>query len=330
MRLESSILSISWIPSEVLPDLPASVFDRGVFHYDPPPPELVDDLDALRRQDRFRFANELTAWVEVDAGRVVAHGSQGALHMGATRVSVLGRDIVIPAVGLPVLRAEPDVREDRVTFTQTAGGRAGAPTPGANKPTVRWAAPVVWTTLSLTLHADGRVEHLLSGASQMPRHWVYDGNRRLVAKSGAIDVGAWIRASLGVRTPWGGKDSPAVVAAAETALERELSSRIMRAGRGPQVRTLPADEVLVAQDDVGDELFLVLDGVLEVDVDGRAVAEIGPGAVVGERAVLEGGRRTATLRTLTRSVVAVVASGEIHRADLAQIRQGHLREDHIR
>lgn len=38
-------------------------------------------------------------------------------------------------------------------------------------------------------------------------------------------------------------------------------------------------------------------------MDGNQVAEIGPGAVVGERAALEGGVRTATLRATTRAKV---------------------------
>ena len=46
-------------------------------------------------------------------------------------------------------------------------------------------------------------------------------------------------------------------------------------------------------------MFLILDGMFVVEVDGEQVAEIGPGAVVGERASLEGGLRTATLRATT-------------------------------
>ena len=43
---------------------------------------------------------------------------------------------------------------------------------------------------------------------------------------------------------------------------------------------------------------LVLDGVASVEVDGEIVAEIRPGAVMGERALIEGGRRTAHDRVL--------------------------------
>ena len=38
-------------------------FEVGVAHYDEPPPEVLEDLDALREADRFRFANRLNAWI---------------------------------------------------------------------------------------------------------------------------------------------------------------------------------------------------------------------------------------------------------------------------
>jgi CRP-like cAMP-binding protein len=74
-------------------------------------------------------------------------------------------------------------------------------------------------------------------------------------------------------------------------------------------------------------LFLLLDGVLGVKVDGVQVAELGPGAVVGERAGLERGVRTATLWAVTPVTVAVVAPGQLDREALAEVSKGHQRED---
>ena len=54
-------------------------------------------------------------------------------------------------------------------------------------------------------------------------------------------------------------------------------------------RTLEPGDVLVEQGEPEDELYLPLDGVLAVIVDGDEVAELGPGAIVGERSSLEGG-----------------------------------------
>ena len=64
--------------------------------------------------------------------------------------------------------------------------------------------------------------------------------------------------------------------------------------------------MLVRQGESGDDVFLLLDGVLSVDVDGVELGQLGPGTVFGERAALEGGRRTSTLRAVTRCKVAVV------------------------
>ncbi len=49
----------------------------------PPPPEKIDDLEALRDEDRFRFANILDAWVEVDEkGKIKDFGYSGGAHDG--------------------------------------------------------------------------------------------------------------------------------------------------------------------------------------------------------------------------------------------------------
>ena len=52
-------LTISWIPSEAVTGMNKPIFESGVAHYDDPPPDVIDDLDALRDDDRFRFANRL-------------------------------------------------------------------------------------------------------------------------------------------------------------------------------------------------------------------------------------------------------------------------------
>jgi hypothetical protein len=72
------------------------------------------------------------------------------------------------------------------------------------------------------------VEHGLVGASTFPRHWVYGADGRISQKSGIIDFGEWANHSFGKHTPWGDEESPALVAAVETALERQLSLEIMR------------------------------------------------------------------------------------------------------
>jgi Cyclic nucleotide-binding domain len=328
-RIESSVTSISWIPSEAIEGLPKLPFEIGVAHYDEPPPDLLDDLEALRSADRFRFANELRAWIEVDHGTIVGHGHIGSGHIGSTTVRMVGRDILFQAVSLPDIRREQDVSSERVRFVQTAGGRTGLPAPRRvrRRPFVQMVAPIAWTTLSLTIHADGHSEFEVGGASPFPRHWVYDERGELAAKTGVVNFDSWYRESFGAKTPWGAEDSPAVVTAAETALERELSRTIMRAKAAPHRRRLKAGEALVQQGEQGREVFLLLDGVLSVEVDDKPLTEIGPGAIVGERALLEGGRRTSTLRAVTDCRVAVMPEDQIDIDHLRAISAGHRRED---
>jgi CRP-like cAMP-binding protein len=100
----------------------------------------------------------------------------------------------------------------------------------------------------------------------------------------------------------------------------------MRGGAKPAIRKFAAGDVLTEQGQPGDELFLLLDGVLAVEVDGEPLAEVGPGAILGERAILEGGARTSTLRAMTKAKVAVARAGDIDVAALQELRDGHRRE----
>ena len=243
MRHKSSITSLSWIPSEAVEGSSRVAFETGLAHYDPPPPEALEDIEALRDADRFRFANVLDAWVEVDSsGRITKAGYTGGGLMGATTVKLGPLARTFEAVALPDLQRDPEHGADSVRFVQTAGGRTGVPAPRRvrRRPFVQWQAPLVWTTLSLTIHADGQVEGALEGASRFPRHWVYDENGRLSHKSGLADFKDWYRKSFGRHTPWGDQDSKALVTAVETALERRLSEQVMRGGKKPKIRKFKA------------------------------------------------------------------------------------------
>ena len=333
MRIESSVLSLSWIPSEAVTGLPKQFFEVGVTHYDEPPPDTVstaDELEALRLAGRFRFANTLSAWIEVANGQVVDAGYSGGGAMGLTTVSVAGRSAVFNPVALPDISQDPEIRGTEARFVQTAGGRAPLPAPRHVKhpPFFQLKPPDVWTTLSLTIRADGTSSFEVLGASKFPRHWVYDEHGALAAKAGLADFNDWYRTSFGKHTPWGNQDSKAYVTAVESALERQLSATIMKGGAKPEIRTVKKGQALTEQGAPGDELYLLLDGVLDVVVDGGdPVAEVGPGAILGERAVLEGGTRTATLRALTKCTVAVARADQVDRAALEELSQDHRREE---
>ena len=329
MRVESSVTSLSWIPSEAVTGANKPMFEIGFAHYDDPPPDVIDDLEALRETDRFRFANRLEGWVEVENGRIVDAGYSGGGVMGSTTINLAGKGVTFAAVGLPQLRDDPVITAESATFVQTYGGRTALPAPRhvPRPPFVQFRAPLVWTTLKLTVNADGTSESELIGASTFPRHWVYDDEGKLAAKVGLADFKQWYRRSFGRNTPWGSTNSTALVTAVETALERELAGLIMRGGEPPALRKLKPDALLTEQGKPGNEVFLVLDGVLALEVDGSPLAEFGPGAILGERAVLEGGVRTSTLRAVTKCRVAAARGDQLDRGVLEKISEGHRRED---
>src|SRR2546423_1676702 len=217
MRIEKSVTSITWIPSEAISGMPKLPFEMGVAHYDAPPPDKLEDLETLREADAFRVANELRASVEVDDGKVVE-------------------------------------------------------------------------------------------------------------KSGTIDFGEWYKTSHGKNTPWGEEDSPALTTAVESDLERQLSASIMREGKKLERRNLEQGHALMNEGEEGRELFLLLDGIVDIEVNGDPVAEIGPGALLGERALLEGGKRTATVWAKTPIRVAVVPADAIDEAALPELAASHRRE----
>jgi len=329
-RIEGSVTSISWIPSEAIKGISTRLpFDMGLAHYDQAPPDVVENLDALRAADRFRFANQLRGWIEVEDGRIVAHGRSGGGMIGATTLRIGGKEATFEAVSLPDLRPEDTVSDTEVTFVQTAGGRTGVPAPRRVRrpPFVQISAPLAWTTLSLTLRADGTVVQEMTGASPFPRHWVYDSEGKLLSKSGVIDFSTWYRRAFGKHSPWGDQDSPALTTAVESALERELSVLLMQGSAKPKIRDVKKGATITEQGEAGHELFLVLDGVIRVEVDGKRLAEYGPGSMHGERAILEGGTRTSTLRAVTPCKLAVATAEEIDRDALLALSSGHRREE---
>ena len=86
-------------------------------------------------------------------------------------------------------------------------------------------------------------------------------------------------------------------------------------------------EVLIEQGSPAGPVYLLLDGLLAVEVDGAEVGVVGPGAVVGERAHVEGDTRTATLRARTDVRLAVARPEQLDPAALAELTALHRREE---
>ena len=85
-----------------------------------------------------------------------------------------------------------------------------------------------------------------------------------------------VEALVGEVHALGGHRLAALVTEVETALKRQLSTTIKRGGRSPRIRSLKTGQTLVEQGRAATELYLLLDGVLAVDVDGQVLAEVGP------------------------------------------------------
>ena len=288
--------------------------ELAVAHYDDPPPDVVPDLDALRRADAFREANELRAWIKTDGDEIVDFGQMGRSLLGEG-TELDAQQVSFATVEFPVIQPEPEVGDGWARFTQTVGGRIGLPAPRrvVGRPYFHVGAVSAWTTLELLIRVDGSTDARLVAASPFPRHSLYAADGRLVDVLGAAEF------ELGDGTPWGDEGTPAFAAAVESELERRLASSILREGAKLVRRRIARGETLVEQGNLGNELFVLLDGVFDVEADGEVVAQVGSCAILGERAVLGDGRRTATLRAVRSSRVAVIDPDEISRPELAEI-----------
>jgi cyclic nucleotide-binding protein len=318
LRVESSVTAITWLPFAALDALPELPLGLAVAHYDEPPPERIRDLDGLRKADAFREANELRAWIDVDEGEIVAFGRGGAGFVADVSLDAV-EQVAFPAVEFPVLRPEPEAGDGWVRFAQTVGGRIGMPVPRRlrGKAYLHIGSALAWTTVELVLHADSRADARLVAASPFPRHSVYDGDGRLVEEHGSIDPGAWAGEPGADATPW---SAGAAAGAVEAQVDEELT-RVVLGGGGVRLerRRLRRGDALVEQGEAGEEMFLLLDGILDVEVDGETVAQVGAGALLGELAVLGAGRRTATLRAARPCRVAVLAAHQVEGSRLAHL-----------
>ena len=195
-------------------------------------------------------------------------------------------------------------------------------------PFIKTEGPAVWTTLALTLYADGSARRELVGASSFPRHWIYDADGSLAGKSALIDFKTWYRTANLARSPWRSHDNAVLAAEAETPLERHLSVIIMAGG--PRPAKVKAGTTIIAEGQAADDIVLLLDGLVQVEADGAELARLGPGSVLGERASVEEGRRTATVRAVTDCRVVTYLAADLPPRELRELAAGHHREDQLR
>jgi CRP/FNR family transcriptional regulator, cyclic AMP receptor protein len=91
----------------------------------------------------------------------------------------------------------------------------------------------------------------------------------------------------------------------------ELAGRFEQKTIGPGAR-------LVGEDASGYSFFVLLEGTAAVTVDGYELRSLGPGDYFGEVALLDGGRRTATVTTTSPATVLVLFGTEFRRLQQTQ------------
>jgi CRP-like cAMP-binding protein len=67
----------------------------------------------------------------------------------------------------------------------------------------------------------------------------------------------------------------------------------------PEFLEIRSGEVLLKEGDVGEEMYVLIEGTAKIEYRGMFFAEIGPGDFVGELAVIDGSPRLATTSAIT-------------------------------
>ena len=92
--------------------------------------------------------------------------------------------------------------------------------------------------------------------------------------------------------------------------DRELD----RLARHAELVDFAAGDVLMTEGETGHEFFVIVDGEVGVTSGGSTVAKLGPGAHVGELALLDPGPRTATVTALRDTQAVLLSSREFYGA----------------
>ena len=80
-----------------------------------------------------------------------------------------------------------------------------------------------------------------------------------------------------------------------------------------KVKRVPPGTTIVTEGEEGETMFVVLSGHAAVRKSGRKIAELGPGDVVGELAVLGKAPRNATVVTTAEALIATIGRRDVYR-----------------
>jgi hypothetical protein len=329
-RIRASTTCVSWIPPQAVEGAFKLPFSLGITHYDTPPPHSAPDVDRLLAADAVRFANQIQGWIDVEGGQITGYGMEGGGRLGRTTVRLTSHKFTFAGVAMPDLRPAPEVYPDRIRFTQTAGGHTGAAVPRRipHPPYLRLAAPLAWSTVALTIGADGSSRAELTAASPFPRHYLYDSAGKLAVKSALIRYHAWLRKSEKATSPWGGAGESVPLAPDRPGIEGSLADSILVAG-GYRQHDLPAGAMLAERPISDGEVHLLMDGLLLIEIDGKPAVEAGPGAIFDPATRSEESKKHVRVRAGTRCRLAVIPRDQLDAQALLGVaaqQTGRLRE----
>ena len=100
------------------------------------------------------------------------------------------------------------------------------------------------------------------------------------------------------------RPDPKVTALRNVELFRDCSDEVLNDIAGLICAShFAAGEVLCRQGQIGRQAFVILEGEAAVEISGTRVGTLGPGKIVGEMALIDRGRRSATVTALSPMTV---------------------------
>jgi serine/threonine protein phosphatase PrpC len=280
--------------------------------------EAIEEGFARASQDLFAFARRKRD-VLVTMDVLLLLGTEAFIgHVGDGRVYLVRRGLVHQLTvdhsrGDEVLQFEEEISPAQGSRVQGSRGGADRPSTRALGPTPRVRVESLCTELAAEdrfvvcaaglhavvpetiLHARFISEHL----SQLGGALASDaGSHPLLAAAAQLGSGEPF-------TPDSAQARLAILAPMPLfthCTEREL--RIVAQATNP--RTFPAGAVLFEEGQPGNEVFLVISGLVDVVKGGKVIAQLGPGSTLGEMAMLDEPVRSAMARTLDQTELMVI------------------------
>jgi CRP/FNR family transcriptional regulator, cyclic AMP receptor protein len=82
---------------------------------------------------------------------------------------------------------------------------------------------------------------------------------------------------------------------------------LQRIAEASSFRESPPNEALARRGEIGQEMFVIVDGTARVEADNKILTRLGPGDFFGEISLIDGKPRTATVITETPSTLLTIS-----------------------